>query len=52
MGWWYLRGGHHKTSYLFEIAKLKVSHTCVSIFVQKNHYQLDANLLLVLYQFL
>jgi len=39
----YLRRGYKKRSDLFEIAKLKGSHTCISTFVQKDHYQLDAN---------
>jgi hypothetical protein len=39
----YLRRGYKKRSDLFEIAKLKGSHTCISTLVQKDHYQLDAN---------
>jgi hypothetical protein len=39
----YLRRGYKKRSDLFEITKLKGSHTCIPTFVQKDHYQLDAN---------
>jgi len=39
----YLRRGYKKRSDLFEIAKLKGLHTYISTFIQKDHYQLDAN---------
>jgi hypothetical protein len=38
----YLRGGYLKRPSLLEIAKLKGSYTCASIFIQKYHHQLDA----------
>jgi hypothetical protein len=37
--------GYHKRSDLYEITKLKGSYTYTSTFIQKEHHQLDANII-------
>jgi hypothetical protein len=40
---WYLHGGFHKRSDLYEITKLKRPHIYTSIFILKEYHQLNAN---------